>query len=358
MADYYVATDGDDSTGDGSVGNPFASPGKASGVATSAGDNIWVKSGTYTLTTSTANVSGGKVELTSGVKMEGYLTTAGDRAARPVLSAGAFGSITLFRANSPYSVKTRLTNLEADGNGNSSVHGFILYGTTSGQPSTFAYGCLARDCPGYGFYEGHTHLCTALNCGTGFYRPTTAGLCWCDNAASNSFTHDDDALRSFWGCLATNGGGIGFYVGFVAHVYGCTAHGNDGDGFRCRYDNVTFGNCIATNNGGYGFNCTNSNRPTMIWNCASRGNVSGHYHTADVFHTENLIELSTDPYVDAASLDFTLNDAAGGGAAVKGLEETIIGSSMTTTFDLGLLQSGGSGGGGGGGRRRRLITVS
>ena len=37
MADIYVATTGNDSTGDGSSGNPYATPGKAMGTASGIG---------------------------------------------------------------------------------------------------------------------------------------------------------------------------------------------------------------------------------------------------------------------------------------------------------------------------------
>jgi hypothetical protein len=43
MATYYVATTGNDTTGDGSSGNPWATPGKGAASATSAGDIVYVK---------------------------------------------------------------------------------------------------------------------------------------------------------------------------------------------------------------------------------------------------------------------------------------------------------------------------
>lgn len=50
-ADWYVATTGNDTTGDGSSGNPFATINKAVNAA-SPGDSIYVAPGTYTFSTS------------------------------------------------------------------------------------------------------------------------------------------------------------------------------------------------------------------------------------------------------------------------------------------------------------------
>jgi len=48
MANYFVTTGGNDTTGDGSVGNPWASLHKACSVATTSGDIISVAGGSYT----------------------------------------------------------------------------------------------------------------------------------------------------------------------------------------------------------------------------------------------------------------------------------------------------------------------
>lgn len=94
MADIFVATTGSDSTGTGSSGNPYASPGKAAGVA-SPGDRILFKAGTYTITSTTENVSNGLPRFQGAASYGtppntiwiGYNTTPGDNPAagsRPV----------------------------------------------------------------------------------------------------------------------------------------------------------------------------------------------------------------------------------------------------------------------------------
>ena len=50
MATYYIDPTGNDTTGDGSSGNPWASLYKATSVVTSAGNTIYVNAGTYTET--------------------------------------------------------------------------------------------------------------------------------------------------------------------------------------------------------------------------------------------------------------------------------------------------------------------
>ena len=54
--DWYIATTGDDATGDGSIGNPYATLLTAY-TAASAGDIIHVAAGTYTIAPMTGNVN-------------------------------------------------------------------------------------------------------------------------------------------------------------------------------------------------------------------------------------------------------------------------------------------------------------
>jgi hypothetical protein len=57
MSTWYIATTGNDSTGDGSSGNPWATPAKAASVA-AVDDTVMVAAGTYTLPATNITVSG------------------------------------------------------------------------------------------------------------------------------------------------------------------------------------------------------------------------------------------------------------------------------------------------------------
>ncbi len=56
-ATYYVATTGNDSTGDGSIGNPWRTPAYGASQLTADGDILYIRAGTYDLTTPTVNRS-------------------------------------------------------------------------------------------------------------------------------------------------------------------------------------------------------------------------------------------------------------------------------------------------------------
>jgi len=70
-ADYYVATTGNDTTGDGSIGNPWATP--AFGAASvSAGDTLYIRAGTYDITTPENNNYSGVAPHADNVTIAGY----------------------------------------------------------------------------------------------------------------------------------------------------------------------------------------------------------------------------------------------------------------------------------------------
>src|SRR5262245_30698817 len=81
------------------VGGAFASPGQA-GAAHVGGNIIWVKTGTYTVTNATANVTVGCVSLTTGLtanvtRLVGYSASRGDGLGRPLLQASGIVAFNL-----------------------------------------------------------------------------------------------------------------------------------------------------------------------------------------------------------------------------------------------------------------------
>ena len=104
----------------------------------------------------------------------------------------------------------------------------------------------------------------------------------------------------------------------------CTFYNNAGDGIDFtgllnRY-NRSFAiiNCIFDSNGGYGINGSSGvsevDRAWIDYN-AFRNNTSGEMN--NLANGPNDVTLTADPFTDAASFDFSLNDTAGGGAACK-----------------------------------------
>ncbi len=56
-ADYYVSTEGNDDTGNGSIDNPWRTPAYGASQLTSAGDTLYIRAGTYNVTGATWNTS-------------------------------------------------------------------------------------------------------------------------------------------------------------------------------------------------------------------------------------------------------------------------------------------------------------
>jgi hypothetical protein len=319
VADRYVATTGNDTTGDGSSGNPYATPGKAMSVA-GAGDTIYVKAGTYTLTTATINVAGGPVKVTftdeaNITRIVGYDTNAAidnTDAARPTLDAGATGSVVLFEC-SGYGAEFR--NLIADGNAQTTVTGFYNSG---GYASPFI-NCKAIDCTAYGFRGTTTIVGTAL---------------WCE-ATGCSGTGAFFNLACY-ACYAHDGTCPGFVYASGSQVYPCerciadTLTGGSTDGFVAGSGvgtMVQFVHCVAYNCGRDGFRFDDYSRNSAAVNCIATGNAAYGFTTSATGGKANLtvatqsmgfVALSADPFTNAGAGDFSLNTTAGGGADCRG----------------------------------------
>ena len=94
-ADIYVATSGDDSTGTGGVGSPFASLAKAL-TATSGGETttIHMSAGTYT-ESGTATVQAGHVVIVAGPGSPGDVVVTLDKFATPMILVDTGGDVTV-----------------------------------------------------------------------------------------------------------------------------------------------------------------------------------------------------------------------------------------------------------------------
>jgi hypothetical protein len=329
MTAYYVTTTGNDGNAGTSEGAAFASPGK--GCATAGnGDVLYIKSGTYTLTTSTQNANAGPMLVADGVTVEGYLTTPGDLAAKPVVDAGAITSITICQlaaANFNSSSNT-VKSLSVDGKSNSSVNGFVA----SGVYTSTLYDCEAKNCV-RGFNNDAIGLgtclqCVAINCSAyGFYKGLLSG-CWADQC-DVGFLLDGSGARGITSSIASNSTGDGF-KGNAAYNMGlvyCISYNNGGDGFSNTYDIMHLVGCVAVGNTSYGFSIGNTNAAPVLLHCADYNNSSRSL-SANVTRDINPINLTADPFVDAANDDFTLNTASGGGAVLRSNSFTIGSTSL------------------------------
>lgn len=313
-----------------------------------SGMAAWMKSGAYTLTSATANVSGGPIDLGTGMLnklfiLEGYEDDRGDLGAKPVVNAGAITSINVFEANTTFNKAQAFINITVNGNSQAGVIGFL----STDERLSMVYACKAIDCPVDGFKELTAIGCEATGCGNGF-NFCQISACWAHENTGGfrgiqvSHTHVNS--------IASNNTNAGFFDGRYTIYQNCLSYGNGGDGFDGGLSLEIYVNCIAIKNGGYGFN---TEVFTQLINCAVPGagassiaNSSGNTKITPLSN-HGLIELTFDgdPFVDGPNDIFSPNDTAGGGALLRAAG--ISPPDQTGFLDVGAVQHADAVGGGG-----------
>jgi hypothetical protein len=349
MADIYVATTGNDTTGDGSSGNPYATPGKAAGVA-SAGDTIWIKSGTYTIGSGAANTAGNKISVSANaINLRGYTVTIGDYSTKPILQAGAITSDTILTHSGNFAL---VSNLRVDGNSASAVAGVNISGAVS-----FCHLLDVINCPAGGAVASDSRssfsFCYASGNATYGLRQSSGNMFGCV-ATANTATGLQTGAGAFVNCISygnTGGSSHGFNSsgGDSYDAYGCTAYNNGGSGFDGSGNGFNAVNCIAYGNAAYGFSTAGSPLIQVLSACAGGSNTSGNYNSANPRLVRGFVALSGDPFTNAAGGVFSLNNTAGAGADLRAVAyPTSFPDGLTANYlDIGAAQHEDAGGGGG-----------
>lgn len=307
------------------VGGCLATPGgtaQATSSSTSSyGQHCWIKSGTYTLSTSTANTSGGPWNDTSSrvVLIAGYNNTRGDldgqaaQTNKPIIDVGTQTSITVINLNSnTHNYMNLIKNIVVDGQSQASIIGFEHNGASGFRGASKNLNCHAIDCT-TGFGLNDSFSCEASGCTTGF-----SGAAAYDCVAHSGTT-------GFMGlavrCLAYRN-----TTGFdgPSNVVNCTAANNTGVGFYVKYTDEAF-NCLSVGNG-TGFDFDGSRR-CGSFNMVVYNNTTDFGITLSAWsgtrHWNQLHTLTADPFVDSAGDDYSLNDNPGGGGLLKQLGMSI-----------------------------------
>jgi hypothetical protein len=343
------------------VGGALASPGMASSFKV-ANNTIYIKSGTYSISTTSFNVSGGKIYDNSGATWEGYGSTRGDLGTAPVLQAGVINISNLFEAAANTVI---VRNLISDAN-NKANSGYCFY---SGSGRVTLYKCVAKNWPtgsSAGFYlvsnGGLLISCIATGgasgSGGGFNINAAAVLIACESYSNACIGFNSISSGAVLiDCLSYSNTGAstdGFSILGNSCITNCVAYGNGRDGFRITSTTAGTGllNCIAEGNAGWGFSGGGSTRPLVaLFNCAGYNNTSGNVDTTNLTGTNSGFQtLTGSPFVATASNNFALNKTAGAGALCRATGMPgIFPRGMTTGYlDIGAAQSapGGSYGGG------------
>lgn len=338
-ATYYVKTTGDDGTGDGSEGTPWATPGYAA-QQMGDGDVCYVQSGTYTITTVTPGAAGPILFGTANVRclMEGYATTAGDRCAG--------GSLPLIQASASLNPAGTVYLIQLDGTTNEPQIVSYLRVDCNDEPNTTgikgdqyyldrAVGCHTENAAVNGYQSLTAYRCLAANNGSRGYQYCNAHFCAASGNVADGFYGAYIVSDSY----AADNGAQGF-DGFNCVFVRCTSHSNDSHGFDFPRNNVAI-QCVSDSDGGYAFNTTDH---AIVIRSAHYNPTSGRTNTTPM-QDYGAITLTAAPFVDAANYDFTPNSTAGGGALLRAAGWSVWGHSGYD--DVGAVQHQDSGGGGG-----------
>lgn len=291
----------------------------------------------YTTAASLAAIKGSST-------LRGYTTTRGDRSTRPVIRANG-SSITLLSCTS--NTNNTIENVILDGNTQTSSRG-VGAGPSSG--GVRLNNVRLRRFTNSAIFMG--------NSGTQNFGPVIMVFCeidGCTTAApikgnvgfSIAFSdiHDNTtgpAIQLDGGtainCNVYNNTGIGINSannngGLIVN---CSAYNNTTIGANGSGGNVnTVINMVADTSGTYNYDAggsSNLNSGFLMINCAYRNGGTANTNTLITSNNFGSILLTADPFTNKASGDFSLNNNAGGGTALRA-------AGVPATFPAGITSS-------------------
>lgn len=352
--------------GSAALGGALATPGFAASFLL-AGSGMFQRSGTYSQTSSSSNVSNGKPSLPGGTNTgprrcfwAGYATTFNDGGAAPLNQAS--GAISSFAMGTSVGNGWVIENINFDG-ANKSIARGVDAGASFGR---------IKNCKFVNFSNA------AINLGVGSIAIENCEITTCTSVA----------------CILSPGGGD-------THIYGCNIHGNSIHAISTAtnlhisktqiYSNsgassdgilltsavhVQINDCSFYANGRHHINstftgsilsivtCRNSifeaaggwgataSQISPVWdfrNCSFFNNTSGEINTAVIPTYSGKTSLVSTPYTNAASGDLSLNNTTNAGAACRAASTLGIfpGGTSTGYADRGAVQHVDPSGGGG-----------
>lgn len=320
------------------IGGALASLGQACAIATVAGHIVYQKNGTYTISSASTNIATGCLAPSAGVMLIGYSSsrTTTNSGTHPLNQFGAVSTMTFFTTSNSFYAH----NIDVDGAVQTASKG------SSASQCIFDH-CKFSNCvAGGGVGSGGTsyYFCEFTGC-------TTVAACSGGSIAYGCEAYAN-TFNGFSGitcinCLSYGNTGAttdGFVSAGILYLQGCVAYNNGRDGFRINSGNVKGAiNCIAEGNAAFGYTIGNS--ITVLNNCAAFNNTSGRISGTPIIDA-GVTTCTVSPFTNAAGNDFSLNNTAGGGAALRALAYpgTFPRGNTTGYLDIGAVQHQDSGG--------------
>lgn len=304
------------------IGGAFASPGRAASVATVSGMTVYIKydASPYVITTASTNVAGGCVSGTTGTAYVGYDTTRAMwvwpvQSNRPTiqLQAGVSSATIFGNLNAQYHLQSMIIDANAQ------------TGSRCTQTSGIYYYAKAMNGVLGGLVQNSNAiaiLCEITGC---LAVPCNVFTClWCVAHDNNLTTptnfgafQSQNTGQMLFACISYSNNCDGFTS--CINLVNCVAYGNGGNGMNANNSNgSTYVNCISEGNTGYGYR-TNAGSISLI-SCADYNNTSGRFQNASgakLWGDALPISGTASFFTNAAALDFTLNNSAGGGALLR-----------------------------------------
>lgn len=347
--------------GTGNLGGALLSPSIAAGNAVTS-NIIFVKNGTFTISTNTTNAANGRVTMPGGTNtamamLVGYNTTRtidNSDSTIPILNVTTPVTWAVILGNQYIRIRNIKVQFNySGGNSNFGIYMDSNFGIVENSVITNPGSAQVVQA----FYEDGSQN-TVINCyvsgvqqGFIIQNFSTAVVCTATACTTEGFL---GGVCTFLYCIAFANAGYGFNGANNSSVrfYHCTSYGNtgaNGQGFLLN-NNDTCINCVATGNAKFGFNANGTAWETLrMLNCAGFNNTSGNTDSNISTHANfGFITLSADPFTNAAGGDFSLNSTAGGGAALRGSGfPSSYPNTITNTFpSVGASQPSTSSGGG------------
>ncbi len=321
--------------GNGNLGGSLATPGMAGGLKI-AGNDIYVKSGTYSLSGNTVNTSGCQIsDTTGGVDGTNPTWWVGwdtDRflyntnATRPTINANLQTSLTLFICAAAYS---RIRNFIVDGNTKASITGFNTAGSYSKCEYLKAMNCTVIGIDAVGGNDAVIRGCEATGCsGTAAFRlaqSSSVDVIGCEAYDNTTIGFSASFVAMFLWCIAdSNSGGSSYGFSFDSvgcTAYNCVAYNNGSHGFVSSNSigAITLINCIAEANAAFGYSTGAVRGLVQLYKCAGYNNTSSNFTVTNLLDVEGFVAGTSGSFFnDAAAGDFSLNSISGRGALLRG----------------------------------------